>query len=185
MSVIPSHLANWSVIEEIPTDGYLHQVALRCPCGSDHFQLSYSGAVDEHQGTPYPTGIRIADGYHFLAAVKCKKCGGECCVYDWGIHGCTGLRGWHRVPTTFAKPATRQWNCMRCGTAEHRAVIRYTLLPEEEYQQFIHPKYPATIRADAFVWVGMDIRCCGCDLFTWLWFESETDWGPYGTADSA
>jgi hypothetical protein len=52
--------------------------------------------------------------------------------------------------------------------------MRHVLPAVEEYESAIRREHPHAAWADAFVWVGADIECCRCGLFTWLLFEVET-----------
>jgi hypothetical protein len=124
---VPSHLVGWAVAQELSTDGSVYQALLRCPCSNDRLVLSHSGTVYNHQGLPYPAAVQIGSGYHFVVCARCSACGGEKCLFDWGIHGWTGILGVKRAKPTGQEPPLCAWPCSSCRSLEHLAVMQFTL----------------------------------------------------------
>jgi hypothetical protein len=182
MVSVPSHLATWAVPEEIPTDEYISQIALRCPCGNNRLQILHPGAVQECRGQVYPGMLEVDGRQYFLVAAKCVACGNSLLIFDNDLHGWTGVIQRDQERASAPRPPLQAWQCFRCGAAEHRGAVRYTLPGESdfeyglrgEFKNRIHADFPNAAREDVFVWIGMDLWCCACGLFTWLWFEAET-----------
>jgi len=177
---IPSHLVGWTVPEVIPTDGFIFQVRLRCPCGSGRFWLLHPGGVQYSWQPPkrerlvgYPTGAILGGRTFFLIQAVCAECAGSWLLFDIDFHGRTAIVSRNPEQQAAPRPPLTPWGCVQCGGEEHAAVARYTLHCPEDFDVDIRPKCPDAQREDAFVWFGVDIECCRCGSFTWLWVECE------------
>jgi hypothetical protein len=174
---VPSHLADWAIPEVIPTDGFIFQVRLRCPCGGERFRLLHTGGIQRHpswgEHVAFMVETEVAGRRFFIVRVACVDCGCDKLVIDVDVHGWTALVAPDPDQTAAPRPPVRPWLCVRCGEAEHAAVARYTLECPEEFDGGVRSKCPRASREDAFVWFGMDTTCCRCGLFTWLWVEYE------------
>ena len=182
MSSIPFHLASWAIPEECHTDGYIFQIAVVCPCGSSRLEICHPGTIQLSNGQAF-TGCFVDDnGHYFRVTAKCVACGNGLLIFDNDFHGWSGRIQPNRRRTATSRPTLRPWCCHACGAVEHRSVVRYTLPGESdceqaqrgEYVKGNHGDFANAQRADLFVWIGMDISCCACGSFTWLWFEAET-----------
>jgi hypothetical protein len=174
MSDVPSHLTAWGILDESHSERYGRLIAIRCPCGSDRLILSHSGSVYEHRGQPLPLGVKIGDWYDFIVYATCAACSRQQCLFECGLHGWTGLLGLDGRRPAGQMPAPKTWHCSGCGSVEHRGAMQYTLPAEEDFEYAVLPTHPMASWADAFVWLGMDITCYQCGLYTCLWFEAET-----------
>jgi hypothetical protein len=90
---IPGHLVDWAVPEEIPTDGFIFQVRLRCPCGGGRLRLLHPGEIHHHpeKEFAYPVGVTVGGQSFFLIRAECVECGRTKLVFDADIHGRTAI----------------------------------------------------------------------------------------------
>lgn len=179
MADVPSHLIGWTVSEEVETDGSLFQMRLCCPCGSQHFRLLHPGpwswktsrSGDELEG--YPIGI-VVDGHgFFLIRAVCIQCQTDRLVIDGGLHGRLAFVEPDLEQQMAPRPPLHSWRCVKCEAEEHSAVVRYVVHCPEDFAHDVQSRCPGARREDAFVWFGMDIECCRCGWFSWLWVEAE------------
>jgi hypothetical protein len=176
LAEIPAHLLDWAVPEEIPTDGFIFQFRLRCPCGGGRLRLLHPGEIHRHpeKEFAYPVGVTVAGQSFFLIRAECVECDRTKLVFDADIHGRTAVVQHDPVKAAAPRPQLLPWGCVRCAGEEHTAAVRYVLHHPHDFDFGVRPKCPTAKREDAFVWIGMDATCCRCGLFTWLWFEYET-----------
>jgi hypothetical protein len=174
---VPTHLADWAVPEEIPTDGFIFQVRLRCTCGNGRFRLLHPGGIQQNpawgEHVAYPAGATVGGRRFFLVRAACVGCGRDKLLIDVDLHGRLAIVAADPEQVAASRPPLQLWKCVRCGGEEHAAVARYTLHCQEDFDFDVRPKCPDARREDAFVWFGMDTTCCRCGLFTWLWTECE------------
>jgi hypothetical protein len=172
---VPTHLVDWAVPEEIPTDGFIFQVRLRCPCGGERLRLLHPGGIHHHpeKEVAYAVGVTVGGQPFFLSRAECVGCGRSKLVFDADIHGRAAIVEHDSAKAAAPRPQLQSWGCVRCGGEEHTAGVRYVLHCPEDFDFGVRPKCPTAKREDAFVWFGMDATCCRCGLFTWLWVEYE------------
>jgi hypothetical protein len=171
---VPTHLSRWLTRTQLlDARRTLLEGAVRCPCGEERLEFQYPGQTHVPGGLPCTVKLEGSAGYWFAIKAVCTACGQECLVFDSDRHG------WDAFPCRIsaAEPPAgplSPWQCRSCGSRAHTGVVRVRYDTPEKFLEESQGRYAVERRVDAFGWVEMDLKCCGCGDATEPWVSYET-----------
>lgn len=180
---LPSHLVGWAEVTRVAERGAGLTAALRCPCGCSRLELHCTGEshLAGQPGSPPPSAVMVGEGaeahWYFAIQAVCPQCGSERVVFDADLHGWYLVTGRPEVTARLAalpRPPLVPWRCARCGGLAHEGSASFTFDSPLDFRERVKGKVPGERRCEAFSWVAMGVRCCGCGLGTDCWVDYET-----------
>jgi len=170
---LPSHLVGWVVPQT--RRGLLVEGSLRCPCGSDRFELHYTANPPKDSTLrPRPSTVKFEGEFHYIVEARCTDCGRQHVLFDNHRHGLYGFfRDSAKAPPP--RPPLWQLRCYRCQGIPHAAEVGIVLQPEDSYFNTEYEKLAGPERwPDAFGCFRLAVRCHGCGRQTQEWVIAET-----------
>jgi hypothetical protein len=174
MMPVPSHLVGCVVPKDASIDEKPLDADVRCPCGSDRFELLFPGQTHEYEGEPIPCTAKIDGHFYFRIIVRCTHCELGHLLLDTDFHGWNGFVCHDPEQAARPRPALIPWKCLKCGTTEHKASVHVQTEGKADFISESGGKFDEDRWPDGFGWFGVATVCTFCGKNTPEWVSCET-----------
>jgi hypothetical protein len=174
MMPVPTQLSNCIIPHSPEIDESGLEGKVRCPCGSETFQLLYPGQTHEWNGEQILCTAEIDGKSFFLVKARCTGCDAEHLLIDKDLHGWNGFVCHEPEQAALPRPPLKPWPCKSCGAHEHLATIQIETQGRADFIEESEGKFPEDRWPDGFSWFSMSITCAKCGNMKKDWISLET-----------